>query len=572
MPLIEEMLTEARTDSNKTYWGKVFLSKSYSEVPGSDRTLLINEYFKPEKKSAGVPFVGAEEKADREKMMEYFIKYMCERAPQPQDRVRAFLPVMDEKTKQVTWPADVKRNLFLMSYHIAENFEKKQIDEIIKAKEATGKPEDVEQAKKDRELLDKGQLMLVKDPATGQFTKYIRATELKAGDTAVQFLPPPPQEMSTMMQQGFVVPPAQTLQNIAQGAKSPQTVAAPSSYQPTPAANVPDQVSSNDELTKSFQQKRGKAITNQLKKQGMEVLGDVMFDNNGHAMVKVKSGNDTLLVAVDTRLPFDQDLKYNFTFQDGPAAGKSFSVDESKLAQAFTKPDNAKRSAREIYSDADLGKQLGIKSDGYPAQAPQIKPPAPQIGLPQGPLGPGAVPFKLPPGVQPPKPLAAGIEGQGGPLMAGGQGIVQGQLPTGIKAPPMPKAPGGPGEEKMGVGPKLNAKPVLAGIPAGPNVMAQKAKFQQQQEEGQQAFAAGGPPRAPGRVGGFDLALPGGGGKKQGGFMAIPVVANVVGISSALAAGNVLGGSGSAEAPKVAWNMLKGVWIAFSQYLPHIFS
>lgn len=567
MPLLEEMLTDT-VQRKKDYLDKLFIN---GVLEDQEKKNLMDYYFNAEHKNSGVPFVDPEEKKDRENLIKYFVDYVRSRGAKPEDRFRAFLPVVDQKSvtpgqpPQVVWPADVKRNLFMMSYHMAESFEKDQINELIAARAATGKPEDVEQAKKDKELLDKGQLILVKDPVTGEFTKYIRATELKAGDTAVQFLPPPPQEMATMMQQGFVVPNAQTLQNIGQGAVSPQTVASASKYQPNPKA-IPDQVSSNDELTKSFQQKRGKAMVNQLKKQGMQILGDVMFDNNGHAMVKVKSGNDTLLVAVDTRLPFDQDLKFNFTFQDGPSAGKSFAVDESKLAQAFVKADGSLRTAQELYKDVELCKQLGIQSDAYPAQAPQIKPPVPQVGQPKAQIPPVAPPFKIPPGVQPPKPLA-GVQGPQGQVALGGEGQLQ--LPTGIKAPPMPKAPGEKEEGKAGVGVKLKTKPVLPGIPSG-SVMAQKLKLQQQQEEQQQLVGAGNLPIAPGRVGGVTLAVTGGAGAPpKSNIIKIAVASNVGGFLGATGLGGVLGGGG--ETPKVAWNVIKGVWIALSNYLPHLF-
>lgn len=113
----------------------------------------------------------------------------------------------------------------------------------------------------------------MKDPKTGEFTKYIRATELKAGDTAVQFLPPPTEEVQKFMDQGFTIPSAKSLQAVAtsgitpqstevvsQGGLSPQTPVTSSSYEQKSTKQIPEHVSSNDELTKSFQQKRGKAI------------------------------------------------------------------------------------------------------------------------------------------------------------------------------------------------------------------------------------------------------------------------------------------------------------------------
>lgn len=594
MPLLEEMLTDT-VQRKKDYLDKLFIN---GVLEDSEKQNMMGYYFSSARKSMGVPFTGPEEKQDRENFIKHFVSYIRSRGAKPEDRIRAFLPVPDEKAegpvKPVKWPADVKRNLFLMSYHIAENFEHDQIQELITARAASGKAGDAEDAKKDTELLEKGMLILVKDPATGEYTRYIRATELKAGDTAVPFLPPPTQDMGAMMQQGFIIPAPQNLQAIAtggvtpqpvgviaQGGVSPQTPVAGSLYAQKDSKTVPDQVSSNDELTKSFQEKRGKAIINQLRKEGLEPVGDVKFDKNGHAMVKVKSGKDDLLVSVDTRVPFDQDLKYTMTFQTGTVdgksiAGKSFTVDESKLHQAFTRPDGAKREARDVYQDKDLQKQLGIKSDAYPPQAPQVPQPVP-TGLPgvQGKPGLPGLQGQMPP-IE--LPGGGGLPPMPGPMKGGVPGKVGGmpfQMPTDYKAPELPQTPQGQGKQGS-VGVRIKSRPV-PGIPAG-SVMDQKAKVAEEQGGGQPGLAAaGGPPVAPGRVGGGGMPplVPVGGGGEEGGKKKHGL-RNVAALHSALIPSFVWGGfklgeANNADATAVAVKLIKGVWIALVPYLPHLF-
>lgn len=557
MPLLEEMLTDT-VQRKKDYLDKLFINGALEEA---EKKNLMDYYFNSARKNQGVPFVGPENQKERENFLKHFVEYVRSRGAKPEDRVRAFLPVVNQKSegpeKAVVWPAEVKRNLFLMSYNIAENFEKDRLNELILAKEAQGK---TDEAKKDRELLEKGMLMLVKDPATGDYTRYIRADELTSGQTEVQFAPPPPTEMAELMKPGFSVPSQQNIQSIAQGGTSPQAVAGASSYEPKPANEVTEQGSSNDELTKSFQQKRGKAIVNQLQKQGFEVIGDVQFDASGHAMVKVKSGGDTLLVSVDTRLPFDQELKFTFTFQDGPAAGKSFTVEESKLTDAFHKADGSLRSARELYNDVDLSKKLGIKSDAYPQKAPGAPQPLPLaggVGKPQEPGG--KEPFKVPTGAEGmPKPLEAKIEEEGKVVGA------QFMIPKGTKAPSMPKA--GPAkEEKEGGGVQMKARPV-PGIPVG-SVMESKAKLKRQLEE-EERLAAAGPvpiiPVAPGRVG---IPLPAAGGQKQkSNFGKVALIANLTGISSAVGGGLLMGSGDPSSLPNLALKIMKETWIVLSHF------
>lgn len=564
MPLLEEMLTDTVL-RKKDYLDKLFINGVLEEA---EKKNLMDYYFNPARKNAGVPFVGSEESRERENFLKHFVEYVRSRGAKPEDRIRAFLPVQNQKSegpvKVVVWPAEVKRNLFLMSYHIAENFEHDKIQEIIAAKEAAGS---VEEAKKDRELLEKGQLMLVKDPATGEYTKYIRATELKAGETAVPFLPPPTPEMATMMEPGFAMPSPANLQAIGQGAASPQAVAKPNKYEPKPAAEEKDEPASNDELVKSFQKKRGKAIVNKLKKEGFEVLGDVQFDANGHAVVKVKSGKDTMLVAVDTRVPPDQDLKFTFTFQDGPTAGKSFTVTENKMDEAFHKLDGSQRGARELYDDIDLQKKLGIKSDAYPEKAPNEPKPLPKPLLAAGVKAPGE-------GIKLPSTLGPGMAPGGGDAVAAAiaaeleAGPVR--LPTGYRAPTMPKA-ATPKPVAGGVVVKAPPKPA-AGIPVG-SVMEAKAKMKQQQED-QELGAAGplvavAPPVAPGRV-----VTPTGGGAKpaKSSLGKIAVISNVLGIGVATGAGAWMGSATSADPTATAFHSLKNVWIAIAHYLPNLFS
>ncbi len=563
MPLLEEMLTDT-VQRKKDYLDKLFIT---GVLEDQEKKNLMDYYFNPARKNQGVPFTGPENQKERENFLKHFVEYVRSRGAKPEDRVRAFLPVANQKSegpeKAVVWPAEVKRNLFLMSYTIAENFEKDKLNELILAKEAEGK---TEEAKKDRELLEKGMLMLVKDPATGDYTRYIRADELKAGQTETQFAPPPPPETEEFMKQGFAVPSQQNIQSIAQGATSPQAVASASSYEAKPVETITEQPSSNDELTKSFQQKRGRAIVNQLQKMGMQIIGDVQFDANGHVMVKVKSGGDTLLVSADVRVPFDQQLKFTFTFQDGPSAGKSFTVDEARLTEAFLKADGTFRTARDLYADIDLSKKLGIKSDAYPEKAPAKPQPLPLPGGVGKPQEPGAKePFKVPTGVEGmPKPLKAKmkVEGEGGE-----GGFV---LPTGVKAPPVPKA--GPGEEKKeGVGIKIKIKPV-PGIPVG-SVMEAKARLKQQQEEEEQkrvvaAAAAQLQPVAPGRVGVAPPAIAKQ--KPKSNFGRIALIANLGGIGTAVGGGFMLAGDNPSTAPDLALNIVKNVLIAIVHF-PNMF-
>ena len=588
MPLLEEML-EDTVQREKDYLDKLFIN---GVLEDAEKKNLMDFYFNASRKSAGVPFVGPEEKKDRENLLKHYVEYIRSRGSKPEDRIRAFLPVISEKSqgaeKTVVWPADVKRNLFLMSYHIAENFEKDHLDELITARAATGKTEDVEQAKKDRELLEKGMLMLVKDPATGEYTRYIRAADLKPGDTAVQFLPPPSPEIAKVMEGGFVVPSPENLsaiaksgvapqpmEVIAQGGVSPQVAATASSYEKKDAATVPDHVSSNDELTKSFQQKRGKAIVNHLKKLGFTEIGDVKFDANGHAMVKVKSGSENLLVSVDTRVPFDQDLKFNMTFQTGPSAGKSMTIEESKLDAAFIKAAGGFRTAKELYDDADLSKKLGIKSDAYPEKAP-VPQPKPVVGLPTGPV-PGAVPGQLPgePGAKlPGLPGTMPIPTEGAPGV-GGPGGLPFTMPADYKAkqPPPQLKPEGTGTAGVTGGYKVKPVP---GIPPG-SLMDAKAKLKQkeQETEEQPAYAFGAPPVAPGRVGGFGAApgAPAGGGSKpKSHFVRNMILAQVGGVSTAVGGGLLLGAANSAPQSDVAVNVVKSIWLALRSFLPHLLS
>jgi len=566
MPLMQQMLEDAaKADAgenpSKAYLSKLFVAKKV-ELSGADLAQMETDYFGTEKKAAGVPFIGEEEAKDRKKFLEFFVQHMVATGGEEAGRRNAFLPtvIKDEKgiaTGEVEWPGDIKRNLFLMSYDIAEHFEQSQINTIIDAHAATGNPADVAQAKKDKDDLKKGKLMLVKDSATGDFTSFIRFEDLKPGDTAVAFLP-------------TRTPTARSYGDV-----------------PSPSGGGPDQTSSFDELSNNFNIKRGKSIADRLQKLGFTMVGEVQFDGDGktanHAYFKVKSGEDTLLVTADIRALPNEDLKLTFAFQGAPggragasagaapAAGATFTMAESKLDAAFTKADGALRTARELFNDLDLCRALDVGRSGFVQKAP---------GIVAAPLVPGAVPQGGQLGALIPSALPGALAGgppPAAPLFPSGirptaerTGFTL-TLPTGTKAPQMPQV-----QAQPGVPTTPTRREIIPGIPDG-TVMAAKEKARRAREEAESrgaqpsAFAPGQPPTAPGRVGGTTIAQAAPPPKSHLGRNVI--LANVLGITIPIG-GSFLGGaflSGTQANSTQTLYALKAFFIAFSAHIQHLF-
>jgi|GEM_PF-4211722 len=566
MPLLEEMLTDTVL-RKKDYLDKLFIN---GQLEAGEKKNLMDYYFDPARANIGVPFTGPEEQQDRENFLKNFVEYVRSRGATPQDRIRAFLPVVSQEKGaegQIIWPMDVKRNLFLISYNIAEDFEKTQLKELIKAKESEGK---TDEAKQDTDLLEKGLLTLVKDPATGEFINYVRAPELKPGQSAVEFLPAPNDETAQIMRGGFAIPSAQNLQTIAKGGTSPQTVAKPAQYSNKPVNQVPDKQSTNEDLTKNFEKKRGKAMVNHLKKLGMQVIGDVMFDPNGHATVKVKSGNDTLLVSVNSHIPLnadpnkesEQNLKFDFTFQDGPNVGKHFTIDESKLDESFKNADNSMKTARQLFDDIQK-----IKEEDHPEKMPNKPQPLIRVEAPQQePDEAKGRQFVVPGNLSGQSPVARGLY-----LPAQGNQL---NLPNDINAPQQPKGKQN-GEGDIMIAP---TRPISM-IPRG-TIMDAKAKFKQQkadQDNGPQKIAQNpeGLPVAPGRFNGdlqpIDANVPAQKKPKDNTFKII-AIANGVGLGSAFGTTALLSGTQDTQnAAATAFNVAHNVLIAFIHHLPRLF-
>jgi hypothetical protein len=602
LPLLEKMLSDAALShvpgsgqESVAFLDQMFIRENVTSIDQVinpvDLKTLRNSYFNDAKKTAGVPFAGtgAEDEKEQSELLTCAVKYMANHGGKETERRRAFLPVLDQKNKAANvavWPAEVKRNVYLMAYDIAETFQKNTIDGIIQQKKQLAeKQEAIDEVKKDEELFQKGQLILVKDPVTNQFTKYIRAEDLQPGQEAVQFVPPPTAAAQQFMQPGFAIPSQQTLdavaaggiapqpyENLVSGGKSvsPQASVAGNNFAPVPANTVPDQKSSNDELAHTFEENRGKAITNQLKKQGFQIEpnAQVQFDNNHHAFIKAKSGPDSVLISADMRVLPKEDLKLTVTFQDGSHAGKSMTIDESKLGEAFKKPDGTKATAGEVYDDRS--KKM-VQREGQPEHAPA-----------KAPSGKEGETFKLPTGIKEgvAKPLEGPLAGAaatggipGGP--AAGQAAAPGRekLPANIKAPQMPTARA---QMEAGAGgPQYQVARPLAGIPGG--TMAAKEKLRQQQAAaGGEGETAENVPRAPGRIREEEPAPAAAGKKKSGHPMAI-AAGTTLGATAGIGGGTVsLGGALAAGGPGGAgalttMKIVKTIFIVLGSHLHRFF-
>jgi len=490
-----------------------------------------------------------------------------------------------------------------MSYNIAQKFEKTQIEELIKAKQAQGK---TEEAKTDHELLDQGMLTLVKDAVTGKYSKYINALELKSDGTATEFLPAPTDELTKIMYAGFTIPLPQMREVIGKGASSPQTVAKAAQYAPQPTNQISDKISSPQELTKNFQQKRALAIADHFQELGFEVLTETQVDAHGSVALKIKSGDDPLLI--HTFIPANQisnrNLKLDFTFQNGPLAGKSLTIEEIKLNEGFKKDDKTMRTAQELYNDLALCQKLGIKSDATLVQAHQIqalqniqKPlqPTQSQQLPPSKtsqnLGgevqarirlPGQLekhqpqenqqPFSLPENIKAkeqarnlqPQAFQSGLFGPQGKKVSAAQTAGNGQTTPNAQSAPKPKP--------------------LPGIPQG-SVMETKNRLKQKLEQTEasqdqlqtQLTKNQGLPIIPGRIGSgiqltesapFTANLPR---PQKNNALKIVAIANAAGLGFAGGTTWFVAGSQNSQSTSTAFNIIHNAWIALAHFLPRLF-
>jgi len=512
-PLLEEILVDTVTRKND-YLDDLFISGTLQDT---QKIALMNTYFGAEKQSLGVvPFTGENEGKDREEFLKNFVEHIQSRGTNPEERIRLFLPHKDPKSNQITWPADIKYNVFMMAYDIAQKFERAKISEIIEARVDL----DRDGKKRGLELLEKGMLALARPEGGGDFTTYVAADAIDPKRQVTTFLP---LAGANLDRPGDAV------------ARIPwQTDARKPAYGQQKLNAIPDQVSSANQLASDFQQKRGLYMVQQLKNLGMVPVGNVMFDSVGHATVRIKSGQDTLLVSIDTKTPLSQKLDFKFTFQDKPHAGKTFTVNEDMLGSAFQNEQGNFRTARDLYEDEELCRRLDVR-----------KPPG---EMPKREVGTGK-PFLMP--VKPPEPSKLkrpGIEGEEGqPVIPQEEGGAVGEeitLPVMAGEPPrerpVVRAPGG--------GLALPGKRMTEALPTP---MEAKKGLQEEREgqEGEEAPAGGAeipeeqpeeqPPPAPGRVTELTVAPP-----KPKSKIPWPAIAGGVtgGIAGAGFVGPVIGG------------------------------
>lgn len=313
MPLLEKVLEDAVKGTNPYLQNELLLNGTLSEISKRD---FMNTYFISQRADNGVtPFAAPEQAVEREQFLKHFVQYIRSRGANPEQRAQLFLPQQDKDSGQIMWSASVKRNLFLLSYSMAQQFEHDQIKTLIDLQKDESKKE------QDRELLAQGRLILVASAngttATGAsaqgaeiFDTYRSIDDLKPGENVATFIPSPSGEVQEIM--GF-----------------------------------------------GSDQQRRQAIqmTNNLMAQDLVILEEPKLNAQGNLLAKVKSGNQTLTVT--------NDGNYHFKFEDGPAEGKEFTLKANQLDAAFGALQQAKKEAIQVYED------LSQQKDFNPTQPPK---------------------------------------------------------------------------------------------------------------------------------------------------------------------------------------------------------
>lgn len=322
MPLLEKILVDAREGTKPYLQNELLLNGTLSEISKRD---FMNTYFISQQADNGVtPFAKPEQSKEREQFLQYFIQYIRARGANPEQRAALFLPQQDKDSREMVWSASIKRNLFLLSYSMAQQFEHDHISELIDLQK-----DEVKKAQ-DRELLEQGRLILIASTAAATapgaatqtaaaragaevFNTYRSIDDLKQGENVTMFIPSPTAEVQAMM--GF-----------------------------------------------GSDQQRRQAIqmSNNLMALDLIILEEPKLDAQGNLFAKVKSGSQTLTVSLRGN--------YHFTFDDGPNAGKQFTLKASQLHEAFDALKGVKKEAIQLYEE------LKNQKDFHPNQPPQELP------------------------------------------------------------------------------------------------------------------------------------------------------------------------------------------------------
>ncbi len=314
MPLMEEILTDARKGTKQYLQKELFLTGVLSETSKKD---FENYYFLSRNGQHRFPFTEPSQEKERNELISDFVEYIRSRATDPVKRIRFFLP--REKDGQITWDGTVRRNLFLMSYSMAQKFEAEKINELI------NNEKNPEKAQKDRDLLSKGMLILTSngDLKNPQFNKYISINDLQPTQTVTPFLAPPSGSMAMLIKNG-----------------ANDSTQYPSTILGTDINGIPLQQVQGSELMADSSRKQETEFLNNLSGAGFTDIGQVEHDAQGNLTVKVKSGNETLSISTDPKTAGP--ANYHFKFEDGQNKGMQFTQPADKKVRIPGKKTNPK--------------------------------------------------------------------------------------------------------------------------------------------------------------------------------------------------------------------------------------
>lgn len=331
LPLIEKIFTDV-SRGLKPYHKNLILQGRLSP---EERYVFENDYFGGKNVASNIiPFTRVEEKPEREIFIATLEKFVRTAAADPVDRWKFLVPVKDPKNENVFfWPANVKKNLFLMAYGMAQTFEKNRISGLIQRKLQSGQITK-EQANREQKLNERGLLMLIKNPGSKDFDGYMGMREVRSG------------QRYTSYRAGMS---AEAREAIARGNKEPGKLLPGAAYGED-QFSVEEKSGTAEDMTTEFQHRRGIAVKAQLEEQGFVVTGDIEFDEKGHATCRVLNGDDELAVSVDTNIPLSDELNFEFQFLNGENFGKRFALAESQLESAFHKRDGSLRKAAAVYN------------------------------------------------------------------------------------------------------------------------------------------------------------------------------------------------------------------------------
>lgn len=122
-----------------------------------------NDYFEGNINDTVTPFTSSDEIEEQEQCITFLHQYIKSFGADPLQRAKAVLPVQDRENKDFYhFSPSVSRNLYVMAYGMAREFEKAEINRLIAEKEKADIAYRKESAAKDRTLNVKGMLMLVK--------------------------------------------------------------------------------------------------------------------------------------------------------------------------------------------------------------------------------------------------------------------------------------------------------------------------------------------------------------------------------------------------------------------------